>query len=265
MKLPLVALCCTGLTLGGCGTYVPNIQEIGNDTQGEDLIKAIVGSIHCDLRKAVYTVIGNDNNDAARDNRGNRYAAFLDNWGVQMSLTLTVEEKTTINPAAVWSPLGWFILGASVTGSADATRKDILNYFYTIADLYKYGKCPTDWVQPHPPGSLLIRNNLKIDQWLSAQVTLSGTGQVGYPSSPDTVLKQNALSHEVKFEVISSGSVSPGVNIPTFTLNKASSLLTASRDRTHDLLVTFGPIDPKQTNTLAPLALGSFLNAQLVL
>ena len=183
---------------------------------------------------------------------------------MQISLTLTVEEKTTVNPASVWLPFGWFTFGASASVSADATRKDILNYFYSVKDLYRYGPCPTEWVQPHPPGSLLIQNNLKIDQWLSAQVLLSATGQIGYPRTPDTMLKQNALSHKVKFEVISSGSANPGVKIATFTLDQAGSLFTASRDRTHDLLVTFGPVDPTQTNTLAPLALGSFFNAQLV-
>jgi hypothetical protein len=237
MRMSLVALCFTVFTLGGRGTRVPNIQEIGNDTQGENLVKAIVGSIHCDLRKAVYSVIKNDG-DNAQAPGGVRNAAFLDNWGVQISLTLTVEEKTTVNPASVWLPFGWFTFGASASVSADATRKDILNYFYSVKDLYRYGPCPTEWVQPHPPGSLLIQNNLKIDQWLSAQVLLSATGQIGYPRTPDTMLKQNALSHEVKFEVISSGSANPGVKIATFTLDQAGSLFTASRDRTHDLLVT---------------------------
>jgi hypothetical protein len=46
--------------LSSCGTVVPNIQEIGDDAQGELLIKAIAGSVHCEIRNAIITVIGND-------------------------------------------------------------------------------------------------------------------------------------------------------------------------------------------------------------
>ena len=74
----------TVVSLLGCGTVVPNIQEIGDDAQGELLLKAIVGSIHCEIRNAINIVIDNDIKDS-KDN-GIRYAAFLDNWGAQIAL-----------------------------------------------------------------------------------------------------------------------------------------------------------------------------------
>ena len=51
-----IAIVLAALSLTACGTYVPDIQEIGDDTQGFFLVKAIIGSIHCELRNAVAEV-----------------------------------------------------------------------------------------------------------------------------------------------------------------------------------------------------------------
>jgi hypothetical protein len=76
------------VSLCGCGTYVPNIQEYGNDAQAELLVKAIVGSIRCEIGNSVKTEINNDQL-AAQANGGRVYSAFLNNWAV---LTLQVDE-----------------------------------------------------------------------------------------------------------------------------------------------------------------------------
>ena len=47
------------LTIAGCGTYAPNIQE--NPWASPDrLVVASVGSIHCELRDAITYVINAD-------------------------------------------------------------------------------------------------------------------------------------------------------------------------------------------------------------
>jgi len=255
------------LILVGCGATVPDIQEVGDDdAQGDLLVKAIVGSIHCELRNAINSVIDNDI-ESSRASKTPRQAAYLDSWGVQLALTLQVEEKTTINPAAVWTPpsviKNVFTLGGSLTGSADATRIDKLNFYYTIAELRSYGHCPTNYVQSHPPGSLLIQSDLKLSTWLSNQVTLVALGQIGVPSGPNTVLKQNALSHEIKFEVITSGGISPTWKITRFTVDQSGTLFSTSRDRLHDLLMTLGPVDPNLKDTLAPTAQDQFFSSLL--
>jgi hypothetical protein len=264
-KIAIPILMMAVITLSGCGTAVPNIQEIGDDTQGEYLVKAIVGSIRCSLRNAIYTVMTNDYNDALKYNNGHRYAAFLDNWGVLVAVTLQVEEKTTVNPTAVWTPPGMpvFTLGGSLTGSSDATRKDVLNYYYTVAELKDLGPCRTNYVQEHPPGSLLIDNDLKIDQWLSSQINLSALNEISFPNGSSTIVKQNAISHEVKFEIISTGSINPAWKLTRFTVNQSGSLFAATRDRVHDLQITLGPKDPTQKDTLAPTAQGQFFTNQL--
>jgi hypothetical protein len=95
---------CVAVTvLMGCGTHVPEIQEVGDDAQGELLVKAIVGSIRCEIRDAVNKVITADLN-AAAPNKGIVYTKFLDKWAAQVALTLQIDEKSTLNPSAVWTP-----------------------------------------------------------------------------------------------------------------------------------------------------------------
>jgi hypothetical protein len=49
------------------------------------------------------------------------------------------------------------------------------------------------------------------------------------------------LSHEVKFDVSTVGGITPAWKLVTGTINTSGTFLAASRDRSHDLTVTFGP------------------------
>jgi len=124
--------------------------------------------------------------------------------------------------------------------------------------------CPEDYnsYQPHPPGSLLIQSDLKLAQWLSSVTTLAATGEIAVPTSPDMPLKQNAFSHEVKFDVESTGSINPSWILREFTVNMSSTLFSTSRTRLHDLSITFGPASSDLKDTLSPTAQGLFLTSQ---
>jgi hypothetical protein len=67
------------LILSGCGTHVPAIQEIGDDTQGVLLVQAIVGSIRCEIRNALAQIYWDDL--PAEKANGHRSTVFLDKWG----------------------------------------------------------------------------------------------------------------------------------------------------------------------------------------
>jgi len=262
----LVMLLTVTISLSACGTFVPNLQELpGDDRDGMLLVHAVVDSIHCEVRNAVYSVIKNDL-DASQYNGGVRHAKYLYDWAAQIGLTLQVEEKTTLNPTTAWSPpsalTSIFTLSGSGLLSTDATRIDKLNYYYTVKELYALGPCPTNFNPPHPLGSLLIQSDLKLNEWLSSQVLEVGTGDLSVPINVNSALKQNALSHEVKFEVVSTGSVTPAWKLRRVTINQTGAFFAATRDRTHDLLITFGPVDPKQKGSLAPTAQNLFLSSQ---
>ena len=79
-----------------------------------------------------------------------------------------------------------------------------------------------------------------------------------------SVGKQNVLSHEVTFEVISSGNITPAWKLVRANFNQSGSFFTTSRDRKHDLIITFGPLDTSQSGTfLVPIAEQTHISSQL--
>jgi hypothetical protein len=253
-------------SLSGCGTFVPEIQEFpAGGPESQLLVEAIVHSIHCELRNSVNYIIDQDKK-LAKLNQGTRNAAWFENWGVQVGLTLQIEEKTAINPTYVYLPpspvTSIFTLAGGATLSSDALRIDKLNYFFTVKELQKQGTCPEDANANPTQGSLLIQSDLKTREWLLSVIMGNGTSEVNLPVGPSTVVKTNVLSHEVKFEVVSAGNITPAWKLVHWTVNQAGPFLGASRDRQHDLLLTFGPVDPKTLGPSVPVA-QSFLASQI--
>jgi hypothetical protein len=231
--------------LGACGTYVPEIQEFpGSSVDGQLLVKEIVRNVHCEVKRAVTYVIDQDKK-LAKLNGGARLAPWLENnWGVTIQLTLTIDEKGSVNPNLKYTPnpaTALFTLGAGGAASSEATRIDTLYSFYTVKDLYSLPKncAPANPAQ----GSFLLESDLKLRQWLVDTVLTSATGDVNYPSKIDGPLKDDVISHEVKFEVDTSGSITPTWTLTLVTINPDAPFLTASRNRTHDLIITLGPTD----------------------
>ena len=244
-------------SLAACGTYVPELQEFpGGPADGQLLVQDIVQSVHCEVANAVNEVIEADKLLAKEKNHGFRSIAWLDSWGVQLTLTLTVVEKSTLSPNGVYMPVSpvtsVFTLAGGATGSAEATRTDTLNYFYSVANLKRAAPC--GFKPAGPPNSLLVQSDLKLREWLFSQLMSFGTGAVDFPTNPNGLFKQNVLSHEVKFVVSTSGTLNPAWTLVRGTINQSGSLLAANRDRTHDLLITFGPIDKDATKGLVSAA-----------
>jgi hypothetical protein len=170
-----------------------------------------------------------------------------------VALTLTIDEKSTINPSSVLTPVGplttVFTLLGSFLGSADATRTDIVNFYYPVPDLYKRaarGGCITG-VQPKnsTATSFLIQSDLKLQEWLQDQLLSSVTGEINLPTSPNSPTGKNVISHEVKFQVVTTGDITPAWKLIQVNFNQTGNLFEASRTRTNDLLITLGPRDFK--------------------
>jgi hypothetical protein len=56
-------------------------------------------------------------------------------------------------------------------------------------------------------------------------------------------LKDTVLSHDIKFEITTSGNVTPSWTLTRVTVNPSGPFFSTSRDRTHDLTITLGPGD----------------------
>jgi hypothetical protein len=240
--------------LAGCGLIVPQIRDFpnNNDISDDALAQAIVDSIHCELADAVTSTI-NDNGIAAGPG-GFNYAKFLNGWGAEVALTLTLDEKSSVSPTGTFAPLSpitsVFTLAGGISASADANRVDKVNYYYKVKDLYlgPHGKCERDTNPKTPKDSLLIQSDLKLSEWLHAM-----TNGVASRLITTTGKGTNVLSHEITFDIVTSGNLTPSWKLLRGTVNQGGTFLTASRDRKHDLTVTFGPLDSSQ-QALIPVA-----------
>ena len=120
----------------------------------------------------------------------------------------------------------------------------------------------------------MLQSDLKLKQWLLDNVMLQGTGVAQFPSKKDNPLKQDVISHQVKFEVVTEGSLTPGWKLTRVLINQSVTFLSASRTRTHDLnrlgsaevpVVTIVPGRAVSTGTafLAPAAANAHLASQI--
>jgi hypothetical protein len=250
--------------LGGCGLYVPEVRDFpnGRSTVSNNLlVQAIIISIHCELEDAVTRVI-NDDIATAKANRF-YYAQFLRNWGAEVALTLTLDEKSVVNPSGIYAPLSpltsVFTLSGGLSATAEATRVDKVNYYYRVSELYlgPNRKCVRD--DNPPKDSLLIQSDLKLYEWLSVMVNGTATGII------TSVSNQNVLSHQITFDVVTTGNLNPAWTLVRGSIGQGTTLLAASRDRKHDLLVTFGPLDKSQSGTfLTPIAEQTHISSQVI-
>lgn len=55
------------------------------------MVQAIIRAVRCELRNAVTTAVNIDL-DSARASKSRPYSEFLNNWGAEVALTLTITE-----------------------------------------------------------------------------------------------------------------------------------------------------------------------------
>jgi hypothetical protein len=226
------------LPLNGCGTYVPQMQEIWDTskipilTAGGELEFRIKEKVYCDIVQAI-----NENKDL-----------LPRKWRVQITLDLQVDETGAINPGVSFiNPLPSsqsYTTALGATFSSQGTREDKFGNYWNVDKLRNFngGTCQQDRQEWHG-SSPLLESELGISKWLSDQLIAN---QV-LPSSPlspnaEASFKQDVLSYHVKFIVITSGNATPTWKLVRIATGNGSLPLTsANRTRTHDLLVTFGP------------------------
>jgi hypothetical protein len=260
--------------LSGCGTLVPEVQEFwGTEDDNVEKVNAIVGQIACEIGQAVRKTINFD-----RDKRNSpRALEFLEKWGVQVTLTLIVEEKTTLNPGvSLNTPMhnsttnfaGEFIpSGASsalaaatypflsapqsysfgIGGklAADALRTDKLNFLYKVSDFleggphWQDGRIEGPCLPDAANATLFIQSDLKIAQWMRTLAAPARTG-TGTPDASGT----NGITHDIKFIITTDGNITPTWKLVRASANTSASnpLFGVSRERTQEVLITLGPL-----------------------
>ncbi|WP_342738609.1 hypothetical protein [Bradyrhizobium sp. B117] len=235
-KAALAALT-LALSLAGCGTYVPQMQEAWETsrtpvlTAGGDLEFKVREKIYCDIVQAVH------DNDTLLPTR----------WGVQTTVDLQVDETGALNPGVSFiEPLADSqsrSLGLGGTLSSQGTREDKFGNYWNLDKLRKFsgGTCDQDRPSFHG-SSLLLESQLGISEWLrdrlQSELALPSSA---LPKDAGDTFKQDVLSYHVKFVVISTGTINPVWKLVRFSAGDGSTLGSLNRTRTHDLLLTFGP------------------------
>jgi hypothetical protein len=280
VKRTVAAVMSIVFLLSGCGTYVPSLREWPlNDTLAEsDMIDAIIRSVGCELSYTVTQVIENDREDAKKRVSKKTYSDFLLGWGVEVAVNLTVVERSSINPTLLFTPptvpTRTFTLGSGLTGSAEATRLQKTNVFFTLKELYRpsyFNVRTTDRGCRDPSGnkhgSLLVDSDLKLNSLLEGRIGATILGSAASPGSQNIFVGQkNVLSQTVSFKIVTSGGITPTWKLVRATYNPTGTFLSAGRDRTHELVFTFGPLDKSTKGPalgLTPLAEQTHLNTQL--
>jgi hypothetical protein len=242
-----------GAALGGCGTYVPNFSDFPTDKVSEQqLVQKILQGVTCELRDAInhfYEI-------------QKREHLFIDNWGAQLTLTLTIEEKSELNPTALWVPNKIFSLFGGVDILSDAVRIDTINSFFTIQEIRRLKSCTPE---ERPVGPFLLESDLKLENLLFERQTARDTSQVNFTETAQAAGGKNAIQHEVKFIVVSSGALTPTWKLSrVWAVNPTGIFLSALRNRTQDLLITLGATEPTPSGTaLAPAAASVALSSQI--
>ena len=255
--------------LSACGTLTPQIEEIWDDKSGPTLELKIKKQIYCEVQSAVAYVnqhtspIGvwvSDPHDPTKEIEVSK-PPLPEDWGVQIQLQLTVDENTNLAPGVTFNtpmiPGTTFFPGkVTVPGPqsysfglggtliAEAIRIDKFSSYYLISDLDKesrpecYPRSPTNpYGRPldeFQGSSLLLESDLGIEKWLDNAVNMRAFG-VSRKSAA-----QEVLSYDVKFEILSSGNVTPTWKLVRVTTSSGN-LFSTKRDRTHEMILTLGP------------------------
>lgn len=222
--------------LSNCGLNTPEFQEFpGDKVDGQQLVQSIAYNVHCEVRDAIDAIY----NDPYQP----RDSTFLDSWGVQIALSLQVEEKGSISPSVNWLPpspaSAIFNLAGGVNAAAGSTRQDKMNSYFTVGQLRALKRCRPG---SRPGGVLLMQADLGLEEWLRSNVIAWDRKMIDYTTDySDGPLKTNVIQHEVKFEISNGGNLTTGWKLSRVSVNQSGELFSASRDRTNDLIITLGP------------------------
>jgi hypothetical protein len=264
--IPVIAL-----TLCSCGLRPPALEEFWEREPWKEV--KINDNLGLNIKKRVFcelvSAIRSTQDLKLEDKKTGRITPALPrNYGVQMQMTLTVEESGALNPSinvtdpspsVVYSGVGLpQSIGLSANGvlSSVATRVDTSYAYYNIETISgrdehgdftvrdEHGKPVNSWCDALDTtgSSPILRSDLGLETWLRNAV-FSATYL--HSSSPKAAAKDSKLdifSYQVKFVVVSSVGINPVIRIAKLTTGSGNQpLIGLGRTRTHDLTLTFGP------------------------
>jgi hypothetical protein len=232
------------LSLSGCGTTVPEFVVSADPNATAIFINRVVNHVKCELRQAYLSAHDTDIDNSKLHSDPTLKLPWLDSWGADVTLSLTVKEQGSLGPNVKYTKgLGGatkFLVGGGAGASAETTRVAKIDFFLPfsqfLAERSKFPARPKNCIEDP---KLLIDGDLKFASMIT-DLTFPYTivGNVG--DRPPT-----AFSEEVTFAVTVNADLTPGWSFTQVDVNPSGTLLSASRVRTNDVVVSLGAADPK--------------------
>jgi hypothetical protein len=136
--------------------------------------------------------------------------------------------------------------------SSDATRIETISSFHTVQEIRNLNSCRPG---VRPIGPFILQSDLGLEDLLFGSQVSADTRQVNFAETAEAEQGKNVIQHEVKFLVVSSGSLTPAWKLSRiWSVNQTGVFMSALRNRTQDLLITFGLPDPSGTALGTPAA-----------
>jgi hypothetical protein len=243
--------------LGGCGLAVPEKSIFNEDVPNEtthmppqgSLEEGIIAKIRCELGYGILNALTLPNVD------------WLRSWGTTVTLKLTVDEKGSLSPNATFAQFlnktETFVLGASASGSADATRVENIAFNLSNDVLIEEARAQIDAGNAtcrHLQNGLQVEGNLKIGQFIYDKAYIASTyiTNTSHPvGSPYTV-----LSDDITFVLTFGGGMTPTWKLTYVGVNPAAPFVSGSRAQTDEVIISMGKITkPATKNTPIQLSI----------
>jgi hypothetical protein len=272
-----VLAACLPIAVGGCGLGgVPKIEEFwGGPEDTTTKIQQVSFQIKCELGKAFEQLFKTDS-DIHQPPDHPQLDFIKKNWAAQVNLILIADEKSTLSPSVAFTtpygnavrpfPSGLvttpqsFSLGIGGAASSEAIKTYKLNYFYKISDLVKTDFIDAQCLSSSPPNAtLFVQSDLQIYQFLAAAFYVQTAEIADY----SVVRSSNGLIDDIKFEIVTNGNITPTWKLININNAGTAPLFATSRDRTQEVIISFGPTDKQIGTALAPPARDSSLAAQI--
>jgi hypothetical protein len=233
------------VTLDGCGLYTPEKGLLQSDDveppnpSPQGMFEFTVAQhVMCEIRTGLWKA-----HFLSRQS-----AAWLEQLGAQVTLTLVVEDQSALNPnASFLQTFGLkgaesFTFGIGASGSANATRTETIQFTYPNKELWREALIDAR----HPEHNncdtfqkgIMIDSNLKIGQFIYDKAVVAN-GIYGYGKQPFS-----QLQFTINFVASYSGNITPTWKFTTTTVNGSGTLLSATRTDTDTVIITLGQLTP---------------------
>jgi hypothetical protein len=202
---------------------------------------------------------------------GYRALKFFEDWELDATFIFTIEEKSTFTPGVTLNdPMRNATTFVAANSVAASTISSPQSYNFGIggvlsSDAWRQRKIHLPWKiknligpekdlpslddvtereckKSNANATLFIVDELYIEEWVKDLKDLQEREQVDFQEK-DAFAQSGASTEDIRFEIVSSGNITPTWKLVRVSANNNAPLFNASRDRTQEVLITIGPLD----------------------